>query len=124
MKKNYFYGIGLLLLVGGAFILLNSFPQSTALTKEKIVLGPKNKPSMEDRALFNIERVKYEYNMQVNPLTGTIPKEDKARELALAIAQKQEKTASALAYTFRGPGNLGGEHALSLLTSPIPPETP
>ena len=42
------------------------------------VLKPKNKPE-NARNLYAIERDKYEFNMQKNPVTGKIPFEEKRR---------------------------------------------
>ncbi|MCL7752285.1 T9SS type A sorting domain-containing protein [Polaribacter sp. Z022] len=73
-------------------------------------LKPKSKPE-NARYLYALEREKYEFNMQKNPVTGEIPLDEKAREYNTAVdlmrIQKLRKS-SANSYISRGPSNLGG----------------
>ncbi len=62
-------------------------------------------------ARFTEERLNYEHKLQVNPITGTIPLEEKELELKQALAApkanySEEKFAGFFAY--RGPSNFGG----------------
>ncbi|WP_240915440.1 T9SS type A sorting domain-containing protein [Polaribacter sp. 20A6] len=73
-------------------------------------LKPKNKPK-NFRQLYSIKRDEYESNMQKNPLTGEIPKEEKLKELNTSLglmAQKKLRKKTSSTYTSRGPSNLGG----------------
>ncbi|WP_298882535.1 T9SS type A sorting domain-containing protein [uncultured Polaribacter sp.] len=73
-------------------------------------LKPKSKPE-NARQLYALEREKYEFNMQKNPVTGEIPLDEKASEYNTAVnlmrIQKLRKS-SANSYISRGPSNLGG----------------
>jgi len=72
----------------------------------------KKKKTMEERRLFSEERWKHEFNFQVNPSTGKIPKEDKDREIIASndfmTRAKNSKSSSNASYISRGPSNLGG----------------
>jgi hypothetical protein len=73
-------------------------------------LKPKNKPN-NSRQLYSIKRDEYESNMQKNPLTGKIPKDEKLKELNTSLglmAQKKLRKKTSNTYTSRGPSNLGG----------------
>jgi len=79
-----------------------------AFSKNKIIL--KEKPE-NARALFAIEREKYELEMQRNPTTGNIPQGEKRKELDVSLDLMQQKRflkATSNTYTFRGPSNFGG----------------
>lgn len=73
-------------------------------------LKPKSKPE-NARQLYALEREKYEFNMQKNPVTGEIPLDEKASEYNTSVnlmrIQKLRKS-SANSYISRGPSNLGG----------------
>jgi hypothetical protein len=79
-----------------------------AFSKNKIILKEKPKNS---RALFAIEREKYELEMQRNPTTGNIPQGEKIKELDVSLNLMQQKRflrTTASTYTSRGPSNFGG----------------
>ena len=69
-----------------------------------------NKKSQEVRNLFAEERKQHEFNMQKNPLTGKIPKEEKEKEYISALDAKEQAYSrlTSSVYTSRGPTNLGG----------------
>lgn len=77
-------------------------------SKNKIILKEKPKNA---RALFAIEREKYELEMQINPTTGNIPQREKIKELDVSLGLMQQKRflkTTSNTYTFRGPSNFGG----------------
>ncbi|TVZ58696.1 putative secreted protein (Por secretion system target) [Flavobacteriaceae bacterium MAR_2010_105] len=79
-------------------------------TSSVSVAGHKKTP--EERALFVEERALYEFNMQVNPLTGEIPLEEKEREFNQAKKAKLKINSNSrtiqTSYINRGPTNFGG----------------
>ncbi|MFD0862806.1 T9SS type A sorting domain-containing protein [Sungkyunkwania multivorans] len=84
--------------------------ESSMVTIEPLPRGNKKK-TMEERARFHDERVKYEYKLQADPRTGEIPKEEKLLEKAEAersIRIRSTLRAPEAAVISRGPGNLGG----------------
>lgn len=71
--------------------------------------------SPERRALFVEERLKYEYDMVRDPVTGTVPHDIRNRELAIARAIPEKTNignplarTAAGTYTPAGPTNIGG----------------
>ncbi|WP_378180095.1 T9SS type A sorting domain-containing protein [Aquimarina sp. SS2-1] len=74
--------------------------------------GPKKMKTMEDRRRFTEERWKHEFNLQVNPITGKIPKEEKDTEIIasnnMMINAKTSNAKTSASYISRGPSNLGG----------------
>lgn len=80
----------------------------------------KEKKTAAERQLFTEERLKYEYDIQKNPLTGLIPQEEKNAELNNAVSARKKQFSyrpnrtnnfsvlSSSVYSSRGPSNLGG----------------
>ena len=80
----------------------------------------KQKKTVAERQLFSEERLKHEYDIQKNPLTGLIPPEEKSLELKNSMLAKQKQYSvqpnrtntfsilSSSTYTSRGPSNFGG----------------
>ncbi|MFK5877988.1 MAG: T9SS type A sorting domain-containing protein [Flavobacteriaceae bacterium] len=70
----------------------------------------KSKKSITEKQLYSIEREKYEFDMQKNPLTGIIPLEEKRMEFENSLlARNTESFARTTSvYNFRGPSNFGG----------------
>ncbi len=80
----------------------------------------KEKKTAAERRLFTEERLKHEYDIQKNPLTGLIPPEEKRLELNNSISARQKQYSiqqnrtnkfsilTSSAYTSRGPSNFGG----------------
>ena len=83
--------------------------------KHLTALSSENQPK-NTRQLFAQQRLLHEFNMQKNPLTGTIPMEEKQRELDNTLLIKQEsnlrttafRRAASNTYVSRGPSNFGG----------------
>lgn len=77
------------------------------------VIKPKHKPE-NARQRYAEEREKYEFDLQKNPITKTIPRAEKKKEfeksLLLRKAKLSSKSASIFSNTYvsRGPSNLGG----------------
>ena len=70
-------------------------------------LTESNKKTPEERALYTEERAKFEFDMQVDPRTGIIPKDQK--DLEFEQARKAETfDLRNSSYVSRGPSNLGG----------------
>lgn len=87
-------------------------PKQSALSEVKILKPIKSKKiTQTSRQLFSEQRLLHEFNMQKNPLTGLIPKEEKQRELTTTLAMKEQdrlRRTFSNTYISRGPSNLGG----------------
>ncbi len=80
----------------------------------------KEKKTAAERQLFSEERLKHEYEIQKNPMTGLIPPEEKRLELNNSMLARQKQYSiqpnrtnkfsilTSSAYTSRGPSNFGG----------------
>ncbi len=110
MKKKILSIFTILLTVGVAFIFLQKNSQQELVIQSKLKVKKKKKTQYE-KMLYAIERELYEFNMQKNPVTGTIPKEEREAEYVEAkreITLKRKGNESSNSYVFRGPSNLGG----------------
>jgi hypothetical protein len=117
MKKKYTLSFALVLVIS-IFWYYNQHEAietttQTNLLETKTLEPLKSKKKTEsERQMFAQERLLYELNMQKNPLTGTIPMEEKQQELENTLLIKQEARLSRRTmpstYTSRGPSNLGG----------------
>ncbi len=117
-SKILFAGIVITSLV--SFGILHLTDQEATPEKKytgRITLGEKKKKTPEERAMFAEERLRHEFNLQANPITGKIPLEEKNKERMLSIAEAKneisKKTsrgsrAAGQDYISRGPTNLGG----------------
>ena len=84
--------------------------QDEALTSLK-----KEKKSIEEKRRTIEQRTQFEFDMQKNPTTGLISREEKALELEAAMREKanslsgnSDSRAFTIPYELRGPSNLGG----------------
>lgn len=106
-KKLLAFAIAIAL---GTFYFL--LPQSKQTNKPVTVSKlKKKKKTLEEKAFFVEERALHEFKMQVNPLTGEIPFEEKQLEYQNAVNAKEISLANrnqVATYTSRGPSNLGG----------------
>jgi hypothetical protein len=116
MKKQYKFLLPLVLLLSIFWYYSHEEvvepSNQLALLEVKILepLKPKKK-TQSSRQLFSEQRLLHEFNMQKNPLTGLIPKEEKQRELTTSLAMKEQnrfRRTSQNTYTSRGPSNFGG----------------
>ncbi|WP_299767688.1 T9SS type A sorting domain-containing protein [uncultured Dokdonia sp.] len=85
-------------------------PQIETLTSLK-----KEKKSLEEKRRTIEQRAQFDFNMQKNPATGLIPREEKELELEAAMREKSYSNSRAsntraftIPYEARGPSNLGG----------------
>ena len=121
MKKHY-TALILLFLFASIFCVFKQNDSAKALhsttelkPKHLTALSPENQPK-NTRQLFAQQRLLHEFNMQKNPLSGTIPMEEKQRELDNTLLIKQEsnlrttafRRAASNNYISRGPSNFGG----------------
>jgi len=112
--KKITYGIVLLCLGVLSFLLFKS--ENKELSQTKTVITPiktekKGKTPIEEKYQASQDRFEYELNLQRDPATGEIPKDQRALELANAIDQintANSSRTSSNVYISRGPGNLGG----------------
>ncbi|MEE3020818.1 MAG: hypothetical protein VX313_06170, partial [Bacteroidota bacterium] len=93
-------------------------PKTPIIFADKI--EGKQKKTVAERQLFSEERLKHEYDIQKNPLTGLIPPEEKSLELKNSMLARQKQYSvqpnrtntfsilSSSTYTSRGPSNFGG----------------
>ena len=116
MKKHYKFILPFVLLLSIFWYYnqnegIETSNKPISLTSENSeTLKSKVKPK-NSRQLFAQDRLLHEFNMQKNPLSGTIPMEEKQREFDNTLSIKQEgrsnRTTSST-YVSRGPSNLGG----------------
>ncbi|MEC7617729.1 MAG: hypothetical protein VYD39_05945, partial [Bacteroidota bacterium] len=64
-------------------------PKTPIIFADKI--EGKQKKTVAERQLFSEERLKHEYDIQKNPLTGLIPPEEKRLELKNSMLAKQKQ---------------------------------
>ncbi|MBV1887832.1 MAG: hypothetical protein KUG51_00925, partial [Urechidicola sp.] len=114
MKKLFPIGISLLFVAALFFGVSyqTEKPISKVERKEIKVTQAGKKKTPEERALFSEARILHEYYMQVNPLTGEIPRAEKILEFENAKSSQTTQNRSTRAvqtnYISRGPSNLGG----------------
>ena len=117
MRKNYILSV--VFILGVSFFYYYSQNLTSETTPQSAVLELKTsaplkskKKTESERQMFAQERLLYELNMQKNPLTGTVPMEEKQQELENTLLIKQEaqqrRRIAPNTYTSRGPSNLGG----------------
>ena len=108
MKKKLLFTVALLFTVSIAFVFLKN-TNKEEITLSKITIKKKKK-TQEERMLYAKERELYELNMQINPLTGKIPKEERDKEFTVAKSEinLKRRSNSSNTYALRGPSNLGG----------------
>ena len=113
MKKQYKF-LSALVLSLSIFWYYNqkkTINQSILLEVKPLKALKSEKKTQESRQLFSEQRLLHEFNLQKNPLSELIPKEEKQYELATALSMKDNKRyrrASSNTYVSRGPSNLGG----------------
>jgi len=92
------------------YIYYPQVPLSNVKTAPTDISVSLNKKSQEIRSLFAEERKQHEFDMQKNPLTGKIPKEEKEKEYINALDARDQAYSrlTSSVYTSRGPTNLGG----------------
>ncbi|MEZ4796800.1 MAG: T9SS type A sorting domain-containing protein [Flavobacteriaceae bacterium] len=69
------------------------------------------KKTEEERRLYTEERLRHEFNLQKNPITGEIPEDEKEKEYQNALLAKEAASnnrVTSSTYTSRGPTNFGG----------------
>ena len=105
--RSVVLGLGLLSFI----LLLVSRTTETTSQIEPITFEKKEKKSIDEKYQFAQERVQFEYDLQKDPVSGTIPKDQKADELGIALDQSRNPAntrTSSNVYISRGPSNLGG----------------
>ena len=117
MKKKYTLSLALVLVISifwyyNQHEAIETTTQTTLLETKTLEPLKSKKKTESERQMFTQERLLYELNMQKNPLTGTIPMEEKQQELENTLLIKQEarlsRRTTPSTYTSRGPSNLGG----------------
>jgi hypothetical protein len=117
MKKKYTLSLALVLVISifwyyNQHEAIETTTQTTLLETKTLEPLKSKKKTESERQMFAQERLLYELNMQKNPLTGTIPMEEKQQELENTLLIKQEaqqrRRIAPNTYTSRGPSNLGG----------------
>ena len=111
MKKKLLSSLLITAVIGVFFILQqkNTNEQdSVKVTPERVI--KLKKKTENERQLYTIERAKYEFDMQKNPITGIIPLEEKRKENDVSLElmkQKAFQRTTSSTYASRGPSNLG-----------------
>jgi len=114
MKKRLPFGIIMMLVVALFFGISNQTekPISKVERKDIQVTQAGKKKTSEERALFSEARELHEYYMQVNPISGEIPRSEKILEFENAqnaeTTENRSSRAVGTSYVNRGPSNLGG----------------
>jgi len=72
------------------YIYYPQVPLSNVKTAPTDISVSLNKKSQEIRSLFAEERKQHEFDMQKNPLTGKIPKEEKEKEYINALDARDQ----------------------------------
>jgi hypothetical protein len=117
MKKKYTLSLALVLVISifwyyNQHEAIETTTQTTLLETKTLEPLKSKKKTESERQMFAQERLLYELNMQKNPLTGTVPMEEKQQELENTLLIKQEaqqrRRIAPNTYTSRGPSNLGG----------------
>jgi hypothetical protein len=114
MKKLLPFSIIIMLIVALFFGISNQTekPINKVERKEIKVSQAGKKKTSEERALFSEARELHEYYMQVNPITGEIPRNEKILEFENAqnaeTTENRSSRAVGTSYVNRGPSNLGG----------------
>jgi len=112
------------ILVIGLFLILSNNCTTKVVNKKNISLKEsfanikkplKKKKTVEQRALFTQERLLHDFNMQKNPVTNKVTREDKIKESESALFSKlnanrlaSKSAITTNSYIFRGPSNFGG----------------
>ena len=107
-KKLPFISIVMIFSIAFVFWQQTDKKDGVTLTKLKVT---KKKKTLNEKMLYAKEREQYELNLQRNPRTGIIPKEERDAEYAAAkrqVSLKRKGNDSPNSYEFRGPSNLGG----------------
>ena len=110
MKKITYVFLLLSMGIAGLLFITSEGDQDRTAVIEPIKVEKKSKKSMEERVLFAIERVQYEYDLQKDPITGLIPEDQRDLELQIALEERTNPSSriSSNVYVPRGPSNLGG----------------
>ena len=116
MKKHYKFLLPFVLLLS-IFWYYNQ-NEGVETSNKPISLTPENAETLKSkvkpknsRQLFAQDRLLHEFNMQKNPISGTIPMEEKQREFDNTLLIKQQRRSNrttSSTYVSRGPSNLGG----------------
>jgi hypothetical protein len=110
MKKKLLFPFIAILVICAFYVKKQSEKSESFIITPEGKLKLKSKPE-NARQLYSIEREKFEFNMQKNPLTGLIPKDEKREEYDTSLKLKQQKSyqkTTSMSFTSRGPSNLGG----------------
>ncbi|WP_299246947.1 T9SS type A sorting domain-containing protein [uncultured Aquimarina sp.] len=104
----------LILVLGVVITSIYSVNDHKDYAKKDIPTLRKEKKTIEEKRRSVEERYKDEFKRQVNPNTGTIPTEEKEKELTISKGMmikslsNNAKQANSATYISRGPSNLGG----------------
>ncbi len=112
MKNKLRNSLLLAIFALGGFYLFNFSEQKIETTELKADITVKTKKKTEDeRRLYTEERLRHEFNLQKNPITGEIPEDEKETEYQNALLAKENASLNRVTtstYTSRGPTNFGG----------------
>ena len=108
--------IGVFLILAFVAFTISTQKEQTNLKEEtnQAAYIKKTKKTPEEKAFFSEERMRHEYNLQANPATGEIPRDEKIKEFKNAKKAKvridggDNLRAPDASFVNRGPSNLGG----------------
>lgn len=116
MKKiNSLLLLGLVAIAITLFVVNTSQENTNAQGDSSVIITAakqenKRKKTPEEKRMFAIERIQYEFDLLKNPNTGEVLKEDRLKQLTAAreIQSQNINRASSNEYVSRGPSNFGG----------------
>jgi hypothetical protein len=108
MKKNL---LQLSILFCTLLLVMSCQTDEKKITKSKKLVVVKKKKTLTEKRTASIERIQHDLDMQKDPITGVIPKDQKQKEFEnVLLAQQNISTSSRNSSSFisRGPSNFGG----------------
>lgn len=112
MKNKLRNSLLLAIFALGGFYLFNFSEQKIETSELQADITVKTKKKTEEeRRLYTEERLRHEFNLQKNPITGEIPEDEKEKEYQNALLAKENASLNRVTtstYTSRGPTNFGG----------------
>ncbi|WP_299762065.1 T9SS type A sorting domain-containing protein [uncultured Dokdonia sp.] len=113
--KKITYALAFLSLGVFSYLLVNRGANGERQNKELHLVVPTpaktKKKTIEEKYEHTQDRVEYEFNLQKDPVSGEVPKIERALELNIGLEKLSTTNitqASENSYTLRGPSNLGG----------------
>lgn len=108
MKKKF---LQLSVLFCSLLIVMSCQTEEKKTTKREKLVVVKKKKTLAEKRTASVERIQHDLDMQKDPRTGIIPKDQKKKEFENALLARQNTSVSgrnSSSFISRGPSNLGG----------------